>query len=45
MVRLREPHHFKGEGLCAEVPQSPKRDEKIDMLDWERLHPKDNPVE
>jgi hypothetical protein len=37
MVRPREPHHFEGEGFCADVPHIPERDGQIDLLEGERL--------
>jgi hypothetical protein len=37
MVRPREPHHFKGEGFCAEVPHVPECDGQIDLPEGERL--------
>jgi hypothetical protein len=33
MVRPREPHHFKGEGFCAEVPHVPECAGQIDLLE------------
>jgi hypothetical protein len=43
MVRLREHHHFKAEGLCAKVLQHPEHDGQIDLPDWECFHPRDDP--
>jgi hypothetical protein len=31
VVRPQEPHHFKGDGFCAEVPHIPERDGQIDL--------------
>jgi hypothetical protein len=45
VVHPREPHHFEGEGLRAEVPHVPKRDGQIDLPDGERLHPGYDPME
>jgi hypothetical protein len=30
-VRPQEPHHFEGEGFCANVSQVPERDRQIDL--------------
>jgi hypothetical protein len=43
MVRPREPHHFEGEDLCAEVPHIPERDEQIDLPEWSASIPGTTP--
>jgi hypothetical protein len=45
VVRPREPHHFEGEDLCAEVPHVPKHEGKIDLPEGERLDSRYDPVE
>jgi hypothetical protein len=37
MVHPREPHHFEGEGFCAEVPHVPECDGQIDLLEGKCL--------
>jgi hypothetical protein len=45
MVCPREPHHFEGEGFCAEVSHVPERDGQIDLPEGERLDSRYDPVE
>jgi hypothetical protein len=45
MVRPREPHHFKGEGFCAEVPHIPECDGQIDLPEGEHLDSRYDPME
>jgi hypothetical protein len=45
MVRPREPHHFEGEGFCAEVLHVPECDGQIDLPEGKRLDSGYDPVE
>jgi hypothetical protein len=43
MVRPREPHHFEGEGFCAEVLHVPECDGQIDLPEGCALIPGTTP--